>query len=274
MPGIFTTCKTVIYINLYDSSILIFNSHRRESTKLLRYKDQSRDTVHGNNHCSLQHINTPCGWSAELFTVYQQVALCSKGQGKSEVRYILQLSSKDRTNGPPPATRMQLMVKRPPDGPQISPPTLGSAISHKHRQHHKLPQTHLPSTPRRRPRKINLTILFMYTTNITVKLIVKLCKYPVVYLDGKTRVENNKSKFKKNCNSASPYVYMTWCSVKQREGELYLLQAQLACIWNIFRVGIFDRRKQLGVRGSGRKDRSSVREFARCSIYTVNCQCQ
>ena len=60
----------------------------------------------------------------------------------------LQLSSKDRTNGPPPAARMQLMVKRPPDGPQISPPTLGSAISHKHRQHHKLPQTHLPSTSR------------------------------------------------------------------------------------------------------------------------------
>ena len=29
------------------------------------------------------------------------------------------------------------------------------------------------------------------------KIIVKLCKYPVVYLDGKTRVENNKSKFKK-----------------------------------------------------------------------------
>ena len=37
----------------------------------------------------------------------------------------------------------------------------------------------------------------MYTANITVKLIVKLCKYSVVYLDGKTRVENNKSKLKK-----------------------------------------------------------------------------
>jgi len=49
------------------------------------------------------------------------------------------------------------------------PTALGSAISHKHRHHHKLPQTHLPSTPRRRPRKINLTILFMYTANITAK---------------------------------------------------------------------------------------------------------
>jgi len=39
--------------------------------------------------------------------------------------------------------------------------------------------------------------LFMYTANNTVKIIVKLCKYPVVYLDGKTRVENNKSKLKK-----------------------------------------------------------------------------
>jgi len=37
----------------------------------------------------------------------------------------------------------------------------------------------------------------MYTANNTVKIIVKLCKYPVVYLDGKTPVENNKSKFKK-----------------------------------------------------------------------------
>jgi len=37
----------------------------------------------------------------------------------------------------------------------------------------------------------------MYTAKNTVKIIVKLCKYPVVYLDGKTRVENNKSKFKK-----------------------------------------------------------------------------
>jgi len=37
----------------------------------------------------------------------------------------------------------------------------------------------------------------MYTANNTVKIIVKLCKYPVVYLDGKTRVETNKSKLKK-----------------------------------------------------------------------------
>jgi len=47
----------------------------------------------------------------------------------------------------------------------------------------------------------------MYTANITVKLIVKLCKYPVVYLDGKTRVENNKSKLKKkqrDSTGASP----------------------------------------------------------------------
>ena len=104
---------------------------------------------------------------------------------------------------------LQLMVKRPPDGPQISlPPTLGSAISHKHRQHHKLPQTDLPSTPRRRRRKINLTLLFMYTANITVKHIVKLCKYPVVYLDGKKRVQNNKSKFKKKspCRSAATHI--------------------------------------------------------------------
>ena len=42
-----------------------------------------------------------------------------------------------------------------------------------------------------------MTKLFMYTANNTVKIIVKLCKYPVVYLDGKTRVENNKSKLKK-----------------------------------------------------------------------------
>ena len=108
---------------------------------------------------------------------------------------ILQLSIKHRTNGPPPAARMQLMVKRPPGSPQISPPPFLFGISHKHRQHHKLPQTHLPSTPRRRPRKINLTILFMYIKH-HCKLTVKLCKYPVVYLDGKTRVENNKRKFK------------------------------------------------------------------------------
>jgi len=37
----------------------------------------------------------------------------------------------------------------------------------------------------------------MYTANIPLKIIVKLCKYPVVYLDGKTRIENNNSKFKK-----------------------------------------------------------------------------
>ena len=42
-----------------------------------------------------------------------------------------------------------------------------------------------------------MTKLFMYTANNNVKIIVKLCKYPVVYLDGKTRVENNKSKLKK-----------------------------------------------------------------------------
>jgi len=35
-----------------------------------------------------------------------------------------------------------------------------------------------------------------------------------------------------------------------------------------------DRWKQLAVRGRGCEDRSSVREFARCSIYTVNYQCQ
>jgi len=40
-----------------------------------------------------------------------------------------------------------------------------------------------------------MTKLFMYTANNTVKIIIKLCKYPMVYLDGKTRIENSKTKF-------------------------------------------------------------------------------
>jgi len=58
------------------------------------------------------------------------------------------LARLQRTNGPPPYAGMQLMVKRPPISSQISPqpPTSGSAVPHKHRQHHKLPQTYLPST--------------------------------------------------------------------------------------------------------------------------------
>jgi len=43
----------------------------------------------------------------------------------------------------------------------------------------------------------------MYTANNNVKIIVKLCKCPVVYLDGKTRVENNKSKLKKKVYTAT-----------------------------------------------------------------------
>jgi len=35
----------------------------------------------------------------------------------------------------------------------------------------RLRKLHLPNTPRRRPRKINLTILFMYTANIWVEMI-------------------------------------------------------------------------------------------------------
>jgi len=48
-----------------------------------------------------------------------------------------------------------------------------------------------------------MTKLFMYTANNNVKIIVKLCKCPVVYLDGKTRVENNKSKLKKKVYTAT-----------------------------------------------------------------------
>jgi ribonuclease HI len=58
----------------------------------------------------------------------------------------LQLSRKDHTSSPPPYAGMQLIVKRPPTCSQNSPPTSDSAVPHKHRQHHKLPQTHLPST--------------------------------------------------------------------------------------------------------------------------------
>ena len=87
-------------------------------------------------------------------------------QNKQDALSKLQLSWKDHTNGPPPYAGMQLMVKRPPIGSQISPPTSGSAVPHKHRQHHKLPQTYLPSASRRCPRKLNPATLLKYRPNI------------------------------------------------------------------------------------------------------------
>ena len=75
-------------------------------------------------------------------------------QNEQDALSKLQLPWKDHTNGPPPYAGMQLMVKRPPVNSQISPPTSGSAVPHKHRQHRELPQTYLPSTSRRCPRKL------------------------------------------------------------------------------------------------------------------------
>jgi hypothetical protein len=71
----------------------------------------------------------------------------------------LQLSGKDPTKGPPPYAGMQLIVERPLTSSQNSPPTADSAVPHKYRQHHKLPQTYLPSTSRRFPRKLNSATL-------------------------------------------------------------------------------------------------------------------
>ena len=127
-------------------------------------------------------------------------------QNEQDALSKLQLSWKDSTNSPPPYDGMQLMVKRPLIGSQVSPPTTGSAVPHKHRQHHKLPQAYLPRTSRRCPRKLNPATLLKYRPNTDLyskkeKKMVKwdnckhLCKYSVLYLHGKARVEINKRKY-------------------------------------------------------------------------------
>jgi hypothetical protein len=60
----------------------------------------------------------------------------------------LQLSSKGYTNGPPPYVSMQLILKRPTSSTSNSSPTSCSALSHKHRRHHKPPQKYLPHASR------------------------------------------------------------------------------------------------------------------------------
>jgi len=77
---------------------------------------------------------------------------------------------------PPPYAGMQLIVKRPPIGSQISPPTSGYAVPHKHRQHHKLPQTYLPSTSRRCTRKLNPATLLKYRPNTDLYSLKKKSK--------------------------------------------------------------------------------------------------
>ena len=58
-----------------------------------------------------------------------------------------------------------LLSKDRPSVLKSLPPTSGSAVPHKHSQHHKLPQTCLPSTSRRCPRKLNPSTLQKYRPN-------------------------------------------------------------------------------------------------------------
>jgi len=59
-------------------------------------------------------------------------------------------------DGTSPSVRMQYILKGPTTSTQIASPTSGSEVSHKHRQHHKIPQKHFQSTSRRIHGKLKL----------------------------------------------------------------------------------------------------------------------
>ena len=61
-------------------------------------------------------------------------------QNKQDALTKLQPAGKGYTNGPSPYDRMQLIINRLTSSTQISSPTSGSEVPHKHGQHHKLPQ--------------------------------------------------------------------------------------------------------------------------------------
>ena len=84
-----------------------------------------------------------------LKTAYVRTVLpLVPSQNKQVALTTLQLSRKTHTDGTPPHVQLQPTVDRPPTGTQIYPTASDSAVPHKHRQHHKLPQNHLPATSR------------------------------------------------------------------------------------------------------------------------------